>query len=151
MQKSFKRIIIMVCLAIMFNSNVIAKAEGTVVMPIPIPMCNSNNDKGHVVKSIEEGTAILHKDGTISDLIVNKNLKNPPVAGDLENGDKRIEIVVGMDNEVPVTYAEKDSKGEEQLRQLVKGNESMAKNIIIAIIFVTAIMIIFFIIMGSGR
>ncbi|GEM_PF-2290071 len=123
--KNFKTIIAMVCLVIMFNSNAIAKAA--TVIPMPIFMSSDNSNK-RTINSVEDGTAILHEDGKVTNVIVNKSLKNPPTAGNMSNGDKRITVVIGVDeNENPVTYAEKGSKQETELRQIIKDHESFDK------------------------
>jgi len=120
---------VMVCLAIMFNSNVAtAKAESTTYIPIPVFMHNGDREKEHTIKNIEEGTIILHKDGAMSDLIINKSLKNPPAVGNIGNGNKRIAVIVGMDEETPIAYAEKGSEQETKLRQTAERNADMEKN-----------------------
>jgi hypothetical protein len=74
MKKVFKKMICMMCLTIMLGSNTIAMAKD--IEDIPVSIISIPSYKKEDIKDIKEGTVVVHKDGSITNLTLNKDLKN---------------------------------------------------------------------------
>jgi hypothetical protein len=139
----------------MLGSNTIAMAKD--IEDIPVSIISIPSYKKEDIKDIKEGTVVVHKDGSITNLTLNKDLKNVPIVENLENGDKRVAITVGMQKETngtkeetPVTFAVSGTKEEAEMRQTVKNYETKIERMRILLITTLVFAIIILVLTIAG-